>query len=121
MPEGEIFIEKRRHKRVVKKLKVFYRVLSKDELDEAVNEKKVVESSDISISGIQLICDEKLSLEQVIRLDIIIEENKEPLTTFAEVRWIKFDESIKKFRAGMEFLVVKEEHINIIKNLTGEY
>lgn len=120
MPEGEIFIEKRRHKRVKKKLKVFYRVLSKDEMENEVNEKRIVESSDISISGIQLICDEKIALEQIIRLDIFIEENQDPLTTFAEVRWVKFDENIKKFRAGMEFLVVKEEHINIIKNLTGE-
>ncbi len=120
MPEGEIFIERRRHKRVEKKLKVFYKILNKDELENEVSVKQAVESSDISISGIQLLCDEKIALEQIIRLDIIIEEHQEPLTTFAEVRWIKFDDKINKYRAGMEFLVVKEEHINIIKNLTGE-
>ncbi len=120
MPEGEIFIEKRRHKRVEKKLKVFYKILNKDEIENEVNVKQVVESSDISISGIQLLCGEKIEIEQIVRLDIIIEEHQEPLTTFAEVRWTKFDDKIHKFRVGMEFLVIKEEHINIIKNLTGE-
>lgn len=121
MPEGEIFIERRRHKRVPKKLRVFYRLMTDDEIEININEKtkKEVESSDISITGIQLLCDEKLDVEKILRLDVYTDE-EEPIATFAETRWVKYDDKIKKYRVGMEFLVIKEEHINIIKKITGE-
>ncbi len=118
MPEGEILFEKRRHKRVSKKLKVQYRLLDDTE-EEALmiqKKKKTAESADISISGIQLICDERLENDSVIRIDIEI-ENKHPLSTFAEVRWVKKDETAEKFRVGLEFLVIKEDHIRIIQSL----
>jgi c-di-GMP-binding flagellar brake protein YcgR len=121
MPEGEIFIERRKHKRVPKKLKVFYRLMTEEEIESNMNErtKKEVESSDISITGIQLLCDEKIDAEKILRLDVFAGED-EPIATFAETRWVKYDDKVKKYRVGMEFLVIKEEHINIIKKITGE-
>jgi len=122
MPNGEIFAERRRHKRGNKKLKVTYKIISNADIDKPGIEplKKTVDSHDISIMGIQLLCDEKLSADQMLRLDIMLNDGFEPLATFAEVKWSKFDEAIKKFRTGMQFLVIKEDHIGIIRKMIGD-
>jgi len=118
MPEGEIQYEKRRHKRTYRKLKVHYRMLNETEEDTIIipKKKKTAESADISISGIQLICDDSLSIDSVIRLDIEVEQ-AQPLSTFAEVRWVRQDEKNGKYRLGLEFLVIKEDHIKLIQAL----
>jgi c-di-GMP-binding flagellar brake protein YcgR len=123
MPRGEMFYEeKRRHKRVNKKLKVIYRVMQGAEIGiiESEKAKKTVESLDISVCGIQLICDEQFEADQVLRLDVIVDGEDKPMATFAEVRWCRRDNQLAKYRIGMEFLVLKEDHINVIRKITGE-
>ena len=117
-----MFVERRRHKRANKKLKVIYKIISNSDIEKPGWEppKKTVDSADISIMGIQLLCDENLTPEQMLRLDIMLEDEHEPIATFAEVRWSKFDDKIKKYRAGMQFLVIKEDHISIIRKITGD-
>lgn len=118
MPEGEIYVERRRHKRIEKRLKVSYRLISKDEMENDKEFKKVkVESSDISTSGIQLICDENIEIDSIIRIDIEMPIEKTLIETFAEVRWCKFDSDLKKYRIGLHFLVIKEDHISLINRL----
>ena len=121
MPEGEIYIDRRKHKRVDKKLKVIYKIMPKESIEGGDGEtvKKHVNSEDISVSGIQLICDDDLPIDSVVRLDIMLEDNSS-LATFAEVRWARRDSRLEKYRIGMEFLVIKEDHISAIKQLTGE-
>jgi len=122
VPEGQIYNERRKHTRVDKNMKVSFRIMPKEETEkEAFNAaKKHVESVDISISGMQLICDEAIELDRVIRMDVMMEGEPSPLATFAEVRWVRRDDKLKKFRVGIEFLVVKEDHIAAIKKITGE-
>ncbi|HNZ28592.1 MAG TPA: PilZ domain-containing protein [Candidatus Goldiibacteriota bacterium] len=119
MPHGEIFSDKRKHPRIEKKLKVAYKLMksSGEDVEKFSDEKRHVMSGDISICGIQLLCDEPFKFEDVLRLDIYIEGEKKPLATFAEVKWIKKDESLGKYRLGLEFLVLKEDHIDAIKRL----
>lgn len=117
-----MYMERRKHARADKVMKVSFRVMPKEETEkEAFNAaKKHVESVDISISGMQLICDENIELDRVIRMDVVMDGEAAPLATFAEVRWVRRDEKIKKFRVGIEFLVIKEDHIAAIKKITGE-
>ena len=118
MPEGEIYIERRKHKRVEKKLRASYRLISRDELEHDIGLEKIkVESIDISTSGIQLICDEKIEIDNIIRIDIEIPVEQTFIETFAEVRWCKFDDKLKKYKVGLHFLVIKEDHINLINRL----
>jgi c-di-GMP-binding flagellar brake protein YcgR len=119
MPQGEIYSDKRKHSRIEKKLKVTYKIMKDSDVGiEAVEKsKKHVESSDISICGIQLLCDEHFKPEEVLRLDIYVEGEEKPLATFAEIKWVRKDEKIGKFRTGLEFLVLKEDHIDAIKRL----
>jgi c-di-GMP-binding flagellar brake protein YcgR len=123
MPEGDIYMERRKHKRAFTKMHVKYKVMAGDEFEtvSADHEKKrLVTSEDISISGIQLICDEELKIDKVVRLDVSVDDGGQTLATFAEVRWVRRDEQLKKFRVGMEFLVIKEDHIAAIRKITGE-
>ncbi len=118
MPEGEIYIERRKHKRVEKKLKASYRLISKDEFESDIELKKTkVESIDISTGGIQLVCDENIEIDSIIRIDIEIPVEKTLIETFAEVRWCIYDKEIKKYKIGLHFLVIKEDHINLISRL----
>jgi c-di-GMP-binding flagellar brake protein YcgR len=120
--EGRLYMERRKHLRVDKQMKVSFRIMPKEETEkEAFNAaKKYVESVDISITGMQLICDDSIELDRVIRMDVMMDGEDSPLATFAEVRWVRRDEKLKKFRVGIEFLVIKEDHIAAIKKITGE-
>ena len=78
-------------------------------------------SADISISGMQLIVDIKLSIGAVIKMDIFIPGEKVPITTFGQVEWCrKHEEIIDVFYAGINFLVVDADHTQQIRMLVGE-
>lgn len=118
MPEDEIYIERRKHKRFKKQLRASYRLIARDELESDIEPKKIKgESVDISTSGIQLICDENIRKDNIIKIDIEIPMEKTLIETFAEVRWCRFDDEMKKYKIGLYFLVVKEDHINLINRL----
>jgi c-di-GMP-binding flagellar brake protein YcgR len=123
MPEGEIFIERRKFKRVDKKIKVTYKVVSlPKELDDIKKkiEKNTVETANISVGGIQLLGDEELIPEQILRIEIETDKKTESIITFAEVRWCAKDNYINKYRIGIEFLVLKDEDRQIIEEIVGE-
>ena len=122
MPEGDMYLERRRHVRAAKKMHVRYKVMAGDEFEKLppdAEQKRAVWSEDISTSGMQLICDEELKVEKVLRLDVTMDKG-EQLATFAEVKWVKKDEKLRKYRVGIHFLVIKEDHIEAIKKITGE-
>ena len=123
MPEGEIFVERRKYKRVDRRIKVTYKVISlPKELDEIKKkiEKNIVETSNISVGGIQLIGDEELSPERILRIELETEKKTESIITFAEVRWCAKDNYLNKYRIGIEFLVLKDEDRDIIEEIVGE-
>lgn len=112
MTDAQIYVEKRKFKRVDKRITVTYKVVSMPaELEKIKNAatKNQTETVNISCGGIQLIDDYALSPEQIVRLEIKLENNSNMIVTFAEVKWSAKDENIKRFRTGIEFLVLKEE------------
>lgn len=119
MPEGEIFVERRRFKRVEKRLQVSYKIVSlPDEISEIKKQagKKTVDSANISCGGIQLIDEEKLEPEYILRLEFAAADEKK-IITFAEIKWTAKDENEGKYRTGIEFLVLKEEDKQAIESL----
>jgi c-di-GMP-binding flagellar brake protein YcgR len=122
MPQGEIFLERRKFKRSERKITVTYKVVSlPSELAEIKKklEKNTVETVNISIGGIQLIDDEELSAEQILRIEIKAEGRPGTIVTFAEVRWSAKDSKLGRYRTGIEFLVLKDEDKAIIEELVG--
>lgn len=123
MPKGDMYLDRRKHKRAQAKLSVSYKVMADDEFDKSLSEaqrRKKVETEDISTTGLQLICDEELAKDKIIRLDVTLKGTTDTIATFAEVKWIRMDDVIKKYRVGLQFLVVKEDHIAAIRKITGE-
>ena len=122
MPEGQIYIEKRKHKRVDKKVTVAYKVVSMPSEIEKIKsaaEKNETETANISVGGIQLINDAGLNPEQILRIEIKMANAKSGIITFAEVKWSAKDDNIKKFRTGIEFLVLKDEDKKLIEEIVG--
>ncbi len=121
MPEGEIFVERRKFKRIERKIKVFYKIISSPtEIEEIKKkaQKKATESINISMGGIQLLIEgEELKPEQLLRIEFNVEKKPEPIITFAEVRWISQDKKTGTYKTGIEFLVLKEEDKKIINEL----
>jgi c-di-GMP-binding flagellar brake protein YcgR len=122
VPEGQFYMERRKHIRADKNMNVSFRVMPKEETEkEAFNAaKRYVNSVDISITGMQLICDDNIEIDKVIRMDVVLDKAAPPLATFAEVKWSRRDDKLNKYRIGIEFLVIKEDHIEAIKKITGE-
>jgi len=122
MTDSELYIERRKFKRTDKKISVSYKVVSiPNEIDDIKKQasRKVTESANISIGGIQLLDEMELVPDQILRLEFTVEGRKEPVITFAEVRWVAKDSNIKRFRIGIEFLVLKDEDKKMIEDVVG--
>jgi c-di-GMP-binding flagellar brake protein YcgR len=122
MPDAQIYIEKRRHKRVDKKVTVTYKVVSMPSEIEKIKsaaEKNETQTANISVGGIQLIDEAGLSPEQILRIELKLESIKSNIVTFAEVKWSAKDDNIKKYRTGIEFLVLKDEDKKMIEEIVG--
>lgn len=120
MPEGKIFSDKRAYKRVSKNFVITYKIIcstSKSKKITSQKEERIADCLNLSAGGIGLITDENLSPEQIIEIEFILEGKERPITTCAEVKWSKRDNKINKYRAGIEFLALKEEDKNLIKKL----
>ncbi|HDQ25130.1 MAG TPA: PilZ domain-containing protein [bacterium] len=120
MPEGQIYVERRKFKRIDANIRVKYRVVSAPseiaDIKKQV-ERAEVESANISLGGIQLIDDEEIAAEQILRIEMSTDKKPDPIITFAEVRWSAKDSSIGKYRTGIEFLVLKDEDKALIEEM----
>lgn len=121
MEKGELYIERRKHKRAEKKFNVVYKIISAEEESEIKQGliKKAGESSDISIGGIRIVGDSTGKPEDIIRIQIFVDPKTEPITTFAEIKWVKdIGEGKKSF--GLEFLILKDSDKEVISKIVGE-
>lgn len=103
MQEGSMFIEKRKFKRIEKEYAVRYKLMPKDNAIEAL--KKDGAGKDISIGGIRIEGEPVGLVNDVIRIEFILEGLAEPIVTFAEIKWIRDVKGTTQF--GVEFLALK--------------
>jgi c-di-GMP-binding flagellar brake protein YcgR len=121
MAEGELYIERRRHKRIDRNLKVTYKVIKAEEEVREIKKnitKQAGKSTDISLGGIKVDGDIPGMQGDVIRLEVVVEGRKEPITTFAEVKWIKGEGAERSF--GLEFLILKDADRQLIEEIIGK-
>ena len=122
MPEGQIYVEKRKYKRIDKKIEVSYKVVSMPSEIEKIKkqaEKNLSETVNISVGGIQLINNDQLTSDQIVRIEMVLDKGAVPIVTFAEVRWCAKDDSLGRYRTGIEFLVLKDEDKRLIEEIIG--
>ncbi|MBP7792989.1 MAG: PilZ domain-containing protein [Candidatus Goldbacteria bacterium] len=118
--DGNLFIERRKFKRVDFDYKITYKLIRGEEEVKEFKKailKKEGKTTDISLGGIQ-VYGEMDGLEgDIVRLEIQI-EGREPITTFAEIKWIKQEKDKKVF--GLEFLILKDADKKTIEEIVGE-
>jgi len=122
MQEGELYIERRRHKRIEKRFRVNYKVIMAEEEVREIRKnviKQEGESADISMGGIGVEGEMPGVEGDIIRLEVIVEGGREPITTFAEVKWIK-DIGGNRKSFGLEFLILKDLDKKIVEEIIGE-
>ena len=54
--------------------------------------------------------------DDIIRIEILFEGRKEPVTTFAEIKWVR-DIPDNKKSFGLEFLILKDSDRELINSL----
>ncbi len=119
MPEGDIFIERRQHKRVDFHFKVKYKIVTAD-VDKIRKDAREADSINVSTGGMQLVANEEFQSTQVLRLEFSLKGHENPIVTFAEIKWCAHGDDSKQFKSGLEFLVLKDEDEQILRELAGE-
>ena len=113
MVEGNLHLEKRKFKRAYVQYPVKYKLMPKENSIAALKSDGM--SKDLSIGGVRVEGDIAGEAGDVIKLEFKTEFKDEPITAFAEIKWIKEIAGIKQF--GLEFLALKEDDIKLIEKM----
>lgn len=119
--DGNLFIERRKFKRVDFNYRITYKLIrGEDEVQELRKAilKKEGKTTDISLGGIKVYGEMDGLQGDILRLEIHIEGRDEPITTFAEIKWIKQKKDKKIF--GLEFLILKDADKKTIEEIVGK-
>ena len=119
--DGHLFIERRKFKRVDIDYKINYKLIRGEEEVKEFKKaimKKEGKTSDISLGGIKVYGEMDGMTGDIIRLEIEIKGRDEPITTFAEIKWIKQEKDKKVF--GLEFLILKDTDKKTIEEIVEE-
>jgi c-di-GMP-binding flagellar brake protein YcgR len=119
--DGNLFIERRKFKRVGFDYKITYKLIrGEEEIKEFKKAilKKEGKTTDISLGGIRVYGEMEGMQGDIVRLEIQIEGRAEPITTFAEIKWIKQEKGKTIF--GLEFLILKDADKKTIEEIVGE-
>jgi c-di-GMP-binding flagellar brake protein YcgR len=114
--KGTLYIEKRKHRRVFKQYDVRYKLMPKDVT--AQNAKLNGKSQDISVGGIRIEGEVIGNEGDIIRLELDTGKT-DHIVVFAEIRWIR-RENDGEGQLGLQFLALKEEDIEVIKQIISE-
>ena len=101
-----------------KKCRVKYKLINGDEETREIRSVAVKlsgESFDISLGGIRAEGPINARKGDIIRLEVSLDNGKDPITTFAEVKWIKGQDEVKTF--GLEFLILKDADKAVIEEI----
>jgi c-di-GMP-binding flagellar brake protein YcgR len=113
MPEGSMFMERRRYPRVTVEIPVKYRLIDdQKELATVFDRKKKdthTRSLDLSLGGIYITADQRLKVGTILRLEITVPEPSTLLSAFAEVIWSN------DTGGGLHFLAMKDEDMECLK------
>ena len=118
MQNGELYVERRRHKRAQKKCRVNYKLIMADEEAESIKKsatRVTGESEDISVGGIKVEGDMQGEKGDIVRIEVLIDGRAEPVVTFAEVKWV----APNKNNFGVEFLILKDGDKQAIEEILG--
>ncbi len=110
----EDFIERRQYRRVKVNIPVRYREIVSDDYTRSGRLPNSSSCVDISRGGMQLLTDSPCcnSGGKLLETEFVMSGRK--IRIIACVAWSKFDGNIKKFRSGVEFIVIKSGDLEVI-------
>ncbi len=118
MPEANLFVEKRAYPRVPVKLPVKYRLVDDMAGIQSILEMRKTETNtnthDISLGGMYIVSDQKLTVGNILHLDITLPGKAKRLAAFGEVVWSKDS------GAGLRFMMIKSEDLEALKSFMDE-
>jgi c-di-GMP-binding flagellar brake protein YcgR len=113
MPEGSMFMERRRYPRVTVEIPVKYRLIDdQKELESVFDRKKrdtLSRSLDLSLGGIYITSEQSMKVGSILRLEISVPESPTVISAFAEVIWSN------DTGGGLHFLAMKDEDTQYLK------
>lgn len=114
MAKGNLFVEKRKHKRIEKKFEVTYNLVAKSIAPS--NESKNGKSSDISMGGARIEGVFVGKVNDIVR--ILFKSGSKFIVLFAVIKWV--DDQNGKGKFGVEFLPMREEDQLTLEELMNE-
>ncbi len=113
MAEGNMFLDKRAHSRVLVKLPITFKVVDEKLKDKALHSmgehQRDAESWDTSLGGMYIISNESLKPRDRLNLKIFLPKSENPLVVLADVVWAD------RSGAGLRFVAMKEEVIRVLE------
>jgi c-di-GMP-binding flagellar brake protein YcgR len=110
----EDFLDRRKYRRVNVNIPVKYRVISSDDISSVERLSRNSKCVNISRGGMQIVTEEEWEAndEKLIEAEFIMSGRK--IRLIAHVVWAGYDSAVKKYRAGMEFIVIKSGDLEVI-------
>ncbi len=108
---AEGFVNRRRYLRFNSESKINFQVQKKGR-NQTLSEKTSAITRNLSIEGICFICEKNLTPGDIIKLEIVLPSQSQPLHLEGQVQWVgslKPTENIEVFEAGVKLFTFKEE------------
>ena len=118
--QAENYEEKRKFKRVSVNADAefeFFQAVSQASMLNKQNQKMNAKVDNISLGGLQIITDFEIPCEQILRMRVCFGNTGFKIGAYSQVRWSRFDEKLKKYRVGLQFFYLKEQHRVICSKL----
>ena len=117
MAKGKMYVEKRKHERLEKEYDVSYKLMNKDmEKSSPLAKGK---TQDLSMGGARIEGELVGNQNDIIRIEIKVENEPNPTTVLAEIKWIQSKNGNGQF--GLAFLALQaDEKATIEQILSGE-
>ncbi len=121
MENAQLSFDKRRHPRIRISIPVKYKVINQSEEVLALLEQKRVtrsgDSKDVSAEGLFLISEQRLGKGDILKIEVLLPEETQPVKAFSEVVWIS-DSGLPLGRhgSGIFFMALRDEDSEKIKH-----
>jgi len=125
MEDASLSFDKRKHPRITVTIQIKYKVINQSEEAVSVMEQKKViqlgKSNNVSAEGLFLVSDKILEKGDILKLEVVLPEEPQPLRAFSEVVWVS-DYGLPEGRhgAGIYFMALRDEDADKIGRFVAE-
>ncbi len=125
MEDASLSFDKRKHPRITVTIQIKYKVINQsEEAISVMEQRKVIQtakSNNVSAEGLFLVSDKILEKGDILKLEVALPEEPQPLRAFSEVVWISnFGLPEGRHGAGIYFMALRDEDADKIGRFVAE-